>query len=218
MRAVRGSNSAGDVRSALERPTGSGIATPPPAPEDLSFLTKLAGSDFRNADHDVHKWTSLVLPARFPNAYSGGELSVKWKDQGWGNQKGHLWVRLSAAQRLLLLCRGVTSVNWSADCRKLLAGYAEQVPPPSGSVRWYERWEAGRLCLWDVNTQTLLQTMRLGAPVLSAQLHPLFSAAPFAVSSVLAPAMSSERVVLSLMLAILVVLCGFPSDFFEFYF
>jgi hypothetical protein len=92
-------------------------------------------------------------------------------------------LRLSAAQRMMLLCRGVTSVSWSADSCKLLVGYAEQVPPAMGSVPWYERWEAGRVCLWDVDTQTLLQTVRLDAPVLGAALHPHLGASPFAVAS-----------------------------------
>ena len=29
--------------------------------------------------------------------YGGGALSVTWRDQGWGNRKGHVYARLTAA-------------------------------------------------------------------------------------------------------------------------
>ena len=50
-----------------------------------------------HADHRKHHWFRLDLPNGI-QTFSGGNISVQWKDQGWGNRKGHLWARFTAAQ------------------------------------------------------------------------------------------------------------------------
>ena len=39
-------------------------------------------------------WARQELPAGWASTFNGGTLVVRWKDQGWGNRKGHIWGRL----------------------------------------------------------------------------------------------------------------------------
>jgi len=45
-------------------------------------------------DDETHEWASVPLPADWTRTYGAGTLTVCWRDQGWGSQKGCLWGRL----------------------------------------------------------------------------------------------------------------------------
>ena len=56
----------------------------------------------------------MQLPEGWAQSYCGGELRVQWKDQGWGNGKGHLWGRLSTSNDWVRLSNQVAPHEWTA--------------------------------------------------------------------------------------------------------
>ena len=57
-------------------------------------LTISDGADQSFADHEKHVWARQLLPVGWASTFNGGTLVVRWKDQGWGNRKGHIWGRV----------------------------------------------------------------------------------------------------------------------------
>lgn len=48
------------------------------------------------------RWSGIALPENYLTIYEGGELNVEWKDQGWGNRKGHIWGRILGEENEVL--------------------------------------------------------------------------------------------------------------------
>ncbi|KAL1520584.1 hypothetical protein AB1Y20_022160 [Prymnesium parvum] len=46
-------------------------------------------------DHEQHRWAVIDLPEGWASTYARGVIEFMWKDQGWGNQKGHIWARVT---------------------------------------------------------------------------------------------------------------------------
>jgi len=92
---------------------------------DDSNSTVLPGFNANHADHAKHHWTSISLPTRWEATFRTGTLSVTWKDQGWGNRKGHIWARVNGErpQPWQRLSREVAAHNWRSDTFQLPAAW-----------------------------------------------------------------------------------------------
>ena len=85
-----------------------------------------------NAPNDdtgaFHNWGTFELPAGWGLAYSGGTLAVRWKDQGWGNQKGSLSAKLAIKQKdWIPISTHVAPHQWSAETFALPAAWFDGV-------------------------------------------------------------------------------------------
>ena len=93
IRRVTGAQAAADaIESLSERSCGSGSGSPSSGGKAVTIDLPRLGSRSQQ-DHEKHTWHRLQLPQSWA-ACGSGSLSVSWKDQGWGNQKGHLWGRV----------------------------------------------------------------------------------------------------------------------------
>ena len=84
-------------------------------------------------DDDKHEWAALALPTGWAGAYGGGRLDVRWRDQGWGSQKGLLYGRLvqaGRAQPWSQLSTGFAPQRWMAQSFPLPTAWFD---PPSGA-------------------------------------------------------------------------------------
>ena len=62
---------------------------------DSYHSVKLPSYSASHSDHAKHVWVTIKLPPGWASEFRGGKLHVTWKDQGWGNCKGHLWARVA---------------------------------------------------------------------------------------------------------------------------
>jgi len=71
------------------------------APDQIAdsrrFVYTLPAVTYGIGDDEKHLWATVPLPAGWPQLYGSGSLTVRWRDQGWGSQKGMLWGRLVVA-------------------------------------------------------------------------------------------------------------------------
>ena len=86
----------------------------------------------RHEDHRKHHWFRLDLPAGL-RAYNSGLITVRWKDQGWGNRKGHLWARVTGtrdeqAYRWTRISTHVAPHTWKQEHFTLPTGWFQDRP------------------------------------------------------------------------------------------
>jgi hypothetical protein len=78
-------------------------------------------------DDETHEWASVPLPADWTRTYGAGTLTVCWRDQGWGSQKGCLWGRLvrrgGAALPWALISSNLAPQRWTVESFALPASW-----------------------------------------------------------------------------------------------
>lgn len=81
-----------------------------------------------HSDHAKHVWVRINLPSGWASEFCGGELRVTWKDQGWGNRKGHLWARTTGetTRQWIRLSTRTAEHSWRTETLKLPAGWFER--------------------------------------------------------------------------------------------
>lgn len=103
---------------------------------DFDYTVTLPSYSASHADHAKHVWVTIKLPPLWTSEFRGGALRVTWKDQGWGNRKGHLWARVpgDATKPWTRLSTHVAAHSWRTETLKLPAGWFARFASSDGGT------------------------------------------------------------------------------------